>query len=270
MPFILKNAGATYQRASTTILHVLIVKSKERSEHCYVLRKFFEQIRKYKLRLNPKKCAFRVTSGRLLGFVVSQKGIEVDPAKAKAILNMPPPCTEKELRGFLDRLQYINRFICQLTDVCEPIFKLLKKNQPKDWNEQCQATFERVKEYLQSPPVLAPPISGCPLLLYLSTSDIALGFMLAQYDDHGKERAIYYLSKKMLDYELKYTTIEKTCLALVWVTKEHFITQKELLEVCEPILSNLNISLYFPTVPFGYPIIWVTFFKVITNTLLSL
>ena len=94
--------------------------------------------------------------------------------------------------------------------------------------------------------------------------------MLAQYNDHGKERAIYYLSKKMLDYELKYTTIEKTCLALVWVTEKHFITQKELLEVCEPILSNLNISLYFPTVPFGYPIIWVTFFKVITNTLLSL
>lgn len=162
MPFGLKNASATYQRAATTILHDMmhkevevyvddmIVKSKERSEHCSVLRKFFEQIRKY-LRLNPKKCAFGVTFGHLFGFIVSQKGIEVDPAKAKAILNMPPPHTEKEVRGFLGRLQYISRFICQLTDVCEHIFKLLKKNQPKDRNEQCQATFEKIKEYLQSP-----------------------------------------------------------------------------------------------------------------------
>ena len=116
MPFGLKNAGATYQRAATTILHDMmhkkvkvyvddmIVKSKERSEHCSVLRKFFERIRKYKLRLNPKKCAFGVTSGRLLGFVVSQKGIEVDPTKAKAIVDMPPPRTEKEVRGFLGHL----------------------------------------------------------------------------------------------------------------------------------------------------------------------
>ena len=75
-------------------------------------------------------------------------------------------------------------------------------------------------------PVLAPPIPGRLLLLYLLVSDVALGSMLAQYDDHGKERAIYYLSKKMLDYELKYTAIEKTCLALVWVAEKlkHYVS----------------------------------------------
>ncbi|RVW18037.1 Transposon Tf2-2 polyprotein [Vitis vinifera] len=112
---------------------------------------------------------------------------------------MPAPKTEKEIRGFLGRLQYISRFIARLTDICEPIFRLLRKNQPTVWNDDCQFAFEKIKEYLLSPPVLVPPTPGRPLLLYLSVSDMALGCMLAQIDDLGKERAIYYLSKRMLD-----------------------------------------------------------------------
>ncbi|RVW13629.1 Pol polyprotein [Vitis vinifera] len=106
---------------------------------------------------------------------------------------MPAPKTEKEIRGFLGRLQYISRFIARLTDICEPIFRLLRKNQPTVWNDDCQFAFEKIKEYLLSPPVLVPPTPGRPLLLYLSVSDMALGCMLAQIDDLGKERAIYYL-----------------------------------------------------------------------------
>ncbi|RVW11731.1 Transposon Tf2-11 polyprotein [Vitis vinifera] len=107
---------------------------------------------------------------------------------------MPAPKTEKEIRGFLGRLQYISRFIARLTDICEPIFRLLRKNQPTVWNDDCQFAFEKIKEYLLSPPVLVPPTPGRPLLLYLSVSDMALGCMLAQIDDLGKERAIYYLN----------------------------------------------------------------------------
>ena len=87
----------------------------------------------YKLRLNPNKCTFEVRSGKLLGFVVSNKGIQVDPAKVKAIQKMPVPKTEKEVRGFLGRLDYIARFISHLTATCEPIFKLLKKDQVVHW-----------------------------------------------------------------------------------------------------------------------------------------
>ncbi|RVW20839.1 Retrovirus-related Pol polyprotein from transposon 17.6 [Vitis vinifera] len=88
---------------------------------------------------------------------------------------MPAPKTEKEIRGFLGRLQYISRFIARLTDICEPIFRLLRKNQPTVWNDDCQFAFEKIKEYLLSPPVLVPPTPGRPLLLYLSVSDMALG-----------------------------------------------------------------------------------------------
>ncbi|RVW61408.1 Retrovirus-related Pol polyprotein from transposon 17.6 [Vitis vinifera] len=239
MPFGLKNAGATYQRAATTLFHDMmhrdvevyvddmIVKSRGRADHLDALERFFERIRKFRLRLNPKKCTFGVTSGKLLGHIVSERGIEVDPDKIKAILDMPAPKTEKEIRGFLGRLQYISRFIARLTDICEPIFRLLRKNQPTVWNDDCQFAFEKIKEYLLSPPVLVPPTPGRPLLLYLSVSDMALGCMLAQIDDLGKERAIYYLSKRMLEYEMKYVMIERLCLALVWATRRlrHYMTE---------------------------------------------
>ena len=76
-----------------------------------------------------------------------------------------------------------------------------------------------MREYLLSPLVLVPPTPGHPLLLYLSVLDVALGCMLSQLNDSSKERAIYYLSKRMLDYEMRYVMIECFCLALVWATQ---------------------------------------------------
>ena len=87
--------------------------------------------------------------------------------------------------------------------------------------------FERIREYLLSPPVLVPPMPGQPLLLYLSISNVALGCMLAQLDDSGRELAIYYLSKRMLEYETRYIMIERFFLALVWATwrLRHYMTE---------------------------------------------
>ncbi|XP_017416451.2 uncharacterized protein LOC108327238 [Vigna angularis] len=229
MSFGLKNAGATYQRAMVALFHDMmhkeievyvddmIAKSESEEEHVLNLRKLFERLRKYKLRLNPAKCTFGVKSGKLLGFIVSQRGIEVDPDKVRAIMEMPAPKTEKEVRGFLGRLNYIARFISQLTTTCEPLFKLLRKNQAVVWNEDCQAAFERVKQYLQDPPVLRPPEPGRPLILYLTVLDKSMGCVLGQHDEDGKrEHAIYYLSKKFTDCEQRYSSLERTCCALAW------------------------------------------------------
>ena len=82
--------------------------------------------------MNSKKSIFGVTSGKLLGLIISQRGIEVDPDKIKAIVEMKPPRTNKEIRGFLERIQYISEFIAQLTITCEPIFLILKKEVPTD------------------------------------------------------------------------------------------------------------------------------------------
>ena len=78
-----------------------------------------------------------MTSGKLLGFMVNQRGIKVDLEKIKAIVEMKPPRTEKEILGFLGRIQNISRFIAQLTMTCEPLFQFLKKEVPTIWNEQC-------------------------------------------------------------------------------------------------------------------------------------
>ena len=186
----------------TVPFHDLMHQEVEPEDHIACLKKLFDRLRKYKLRLNPNKCVFGVSSGKLLGYIVSQRGIEVDPMKAKAIVDMPPPRIEKEVRGLLGRLQYISHFIAQLTPICEPIFKLLKKNAQIDWSEECQAAFDKIKQLLIKPPVLVPPTPGRPLLLYLSTTQHSMGTILDQHDESGrKEHTIYYLSKKFNDCE---------------------------------------------------------------------
>ena len=82
-----------------------------------------------------------MTAEKLLGCLVSDRVIEVDPSKIKAILDMLPPKSEKKIRGFLGQLQYISRFVAKLTSTCEPIFKLQRKNEPYTWNEKYQKTF---------------------------------------------------------------------------------------------------------------------------------
>ena len=139
------------------------------------------------MQLNPKKSTFGVTSGKLLEHIVSERGIEVDPEKIRAILDMPAPRTEREVRGFIGRLQYISCFITRLIDICEPIFCLMRKNQPTIWNDDCQHAFEKIKECPISPLILVSPTSGCPLYLYLSVLDMALRCKLAQLDDLGNE-----------------------------------------------------------------------------------
>ena len=157
----------------------MMVKSEIREGHFKALDKFLARLEKYNLRLNPKKCIFRVTLGKLLGHIVSERGIEVDPDKIKAIQEMSVPKIEKDVRGFIGKLQYISRFIAKLTIICNPIFKLLKKNQSVEWNE------DRIKEYLTSPPVLKPLRQGKPLILYLALEENAMGEILAQEEPEG-------------------------------------------------------------------------------------
>ena len=140
MPFGLKNTWVTYQRAATALFHDMMhkevevyvddmmVKSEMQEGYFEVLDKFLARLEKYNLRLNPKKCIFGVTSGKLLGHIVSERGIEVDPDKIKVIQEMPVLKKEKDVWGFIGKLQYISRFIVKLTMICDPVFKLLRKN----------------------------------------------------------------------------------------------------------------------------------------------
>ena len=193
----------------------MMVKSKIREGDFEALDKFLARLEKYNLRLNPKKCVFRVTSGKLLGHIVSERGIEVDPNKIKAIQEMLVSKTEKDVWGFIKKLQYISRFITKLTIICDPFFKLLRKNQPLEWHEECQKAFDKIKKYLTSLLVLKSPRQGKTLILYLALEENAKGAMLAQEVPEGVEHAVYYLSKKFLPYEEKYDLVEKSYLIMI-------------------------------------------------------
>ncbi|XP_028085335.1 uncharacterized protein LOC114286368 [Camellia sinensis] len=256
MPFDLKNAGATYQRAMTVIfgdmLHDtiecyvddLVIKTNEKENHVEDLRKIFERLRRYKLKMNPLKCAFGVSSGKFLGFVVRNKGIEIDPTKIKAIAEMPPPRNLRELKGLQGRLAYIRRFISNLAGRCLPFSRLMKKGVPFEWNQQCQNAFNSIKEYLLKPPVLMSPIKGKPLLLYTTALDGSLGALLAQHNEHEKENALYYLSRTLVGAEVNYSPIEKTCLALVFALQKlkHYVFEHEvkLISIADPLKYILS------------------------------
>ena len=100
-------------------------------------------MRKFQLKLNPKKCTLGITSGKLLGFVVSQGAVEVDPDKVKAILDLPSPRTLKEVKGILGCLNYIARFISQVKDKCRPLFM---KHDPLRYLSSKPALIERISK----------------------------------------------------------------------------------------------------------------------------
>ena len=140
MPFDLKNVGAAYQQAMVTLFHDMmhkeievyvddmITKSRNPRDYLMDLRKLFKHLVKYRLRLNPNKCVFQASSGKLLGFIVSKREVEMELAKVQAIWDMPSPKTEKQVLSFLGRINYIAYYIVQLTTMCDPLFKILKKD----------------------------------------------------------------------------------------------------------------------------------------------
>ena len=123
----------------------IVVKSRRREEHFHVLKRVFERCRAFKLRMNHLKCAFGVSSGKFLDFLVYSRGIDVDPAKATAIATMRPLVTVKELKSFLGKVSYIQRFILGLASITSAFTKLLRKWQNFEWGETQQTAFKRLQ-----------------------------------------------------------------------------------------------------------------------------
>ena len=117
-------------------------KSKKRDTHLDDLEVILDRMEQFQLRLNPKKCAFGVTYGKLLGFIISAKGIEVVPEKVQAIVDMPPPKIISQMRSLQGSLQSILRFISQLEDRDQPFNKNLDKGVKCIWNDECQKSMD--------------------------------------------------------------------------------------------------------------------------------
>jgi hypothetical protein len=256
MPFGLKNAGATYQMTMTAMFHDMmhkeiedyvddiVVKSKKREDHLETLRKVFDRCRLYKLKMNPLKCAFGVSARKFLGFLVHNRGIDVDPAKASAIATMKAPTSHKELKSFLGRLSYIRRFIPGLAAVTAVFTPLMKKGVPFVWSTACQQAFEKIQVIMTKLPTVCAPIPGRPLRSYLASNSEAIGGLVAQEDEDGTEKPIYYVSRALRDAETRYSGAERACLALIYASqclRHYFLAHKiQLMTKSHPIRSLLH------------------------------
>eukprot|EP01018_Ginkgo_biloba_P005516 Gb_15363 [translate_table: standard] len=220
--------------------------SYKRQNHINDLRVIFERCRKYWLSLNPEKCVFLVSSGKLLGHLVSIRGIEPDLDKVKAIIEMPPPRTQKQIKSFLGKLGYLRRFIADFAFKAKPLTELLKTDVPFYWSPQANLAFEQMKEALTFAPILMPPSFDKPFILYTSATNCSLGCMLAQKDDTGKERAIFFTSQTLIGYELNYTFVEKQCLALVFATKK---LRQYLINAHTDVYTQFDLLLYLLSKP---------------------
>ena len=180
MPFGLKNAEATYQRLMNKMfthqigrnvqvyVDDMLVKSLREKDHLNDLQEMFNTLRSYNMKLNPSKCVFGVTAGKFLGFMMSQRGIEVNLEKVQAIMELGPPRTVKEVQSLNGKIAALNKFVSKVTDKCLPFFRTIRKS--FEWTDECQKAFEDLKKYLSSPPLLSPFRPGEELYLYIAVS----------------------------------------------------------------------------------------------------
>ncbi|KAL0448442.1 UNVERIFIED_CONTAM: hypothetical protein Slati_1400600 [Sesamum latifolium] len=151
-------------------------------------------LRKYRLKLNPAKFAFEVRGVHFLGFMVTQRGIEANSLKIKAILDMKAPTNVNEVQRLTGRIAALSRFISKAAEKSLPFFKVLRKAKTFEWDSSCQQAFEELKNYLTGLPLLVKPSQGDTLYLYLSATPRAVSSILI-CEDEGKQMPIYYVSK---------------------------------------------------------------------------
>ncbi|GKV49619.1 hypothetical protein SLEP1_g56360 [Rubroshorea leprosula] len=226
MPFGLKNARATYQKLVQIVFKLqigrnievyvddMIVTSVRAEDHIGDLDETFQNLRRAQMKLNPLKCTFAVESGKFLGYVVSKKGIEVNPEKVEAVQQMEPPRTVKDVQHLTGRVAALHRFVARSAKRCLPFFKALREPKNFQWTNECQQAFDELKRYLASAPLLSKPVEGECLYLYLGVTEEAVSSVLLR-EENKHQKPICYVSKVLQGAEQNYPLAEKAAFALV-------------------------------------------------------
>ncbi|XP_071926041.1 uncharacterized protein [Coffea arabica] len=259
MPFGLKNAGATYQRLVNKLfknqigrnmevyMDDMLVKSRAQEQFIDDLREILDILRSSRMRLNPKKCTFGVRSGKFLGYMISKEGVRANPDKIKAIMDMAPPRSIKEVQRLTGRMAALNRFLSKSAVRGSPFFKALKGGRQFEWNSDCQRAFDELKAHLTRLPSLTSPVLGETLFLYLATEEGAISAVLVREVDKV-QKPVYYVSRALQGAEAGYSAIERYILALVHAARKlrtYFQAHPVLVITSQPlkqILSKLESS----------------------------
>jgi len=245
MPFGLSNSPATYQRLMEECFASLINKecviflddilifSDTFDEHLYRLEHVFQKVTESGMKLSPKKCHFCQPKVKYLGHIISSKGIETDPEKIDKVKNWLQPKDVEETRKFVSFASYYRRFVNNFAGIAKPLTDLLcgisnkkkgkkiKQVVPWKWGNEQQQAFDKLKEALVTPPILAYANYSLPFEIHIDASGYALGAILYQEQD-GKKRVISYASRGLKVAERNYPAHKREFLALKWAICEKF------------------------------------------------
>lgn len=254
MPFGLKNAGATYQRMVDFIFNGqlgrnmeayvddMLVKSERIDDNSTDLAESFVTMRRYGMRLNPLKCAFSVKACKFLGYMVTDRGIQVNPARVRALQEMKPPTTLREAQVLAGNVISLSRFISRIAYKSLPFFKVLRKGSSFEWTLECQTAFEQLKEFLATLPLLKQPNAGQPLIVYLAAGEESISAVLVRKE--GTEQyPIYFVSRVLQGAEVRYSEVQKVALALVVTArrlKPYFLGHSIIVRTNFPLITTLG------------------------------
>ena len=223
MPYGINSGSEVFQRSMEelfagypceVIVDDMLIWGKDIEEHDGKLERVLKRASQINLKLNVAKCKFRVKQVTYVGHVLSEDGTHPDPAKIKAIINMPTPTEKQELQRFLGMINYISKFVENFSETTAPLRELLHNDVEWCWQDRHQKTFEALKRAITNPPVLAYYNIKKPVTLTCDASKSGLGAACLQ-----EGRPVAYASRALTETEQNYAQIEKELLAVVFACK---------------------------------------------------
>ena len=232
MPFGLSGAPGSFQKLMHLVLGSMsykqllvylddvIVPARTVHEGMERLSEVFGRFRSANLKLKPKKCTLFQRQAVFLGHVVSADGVATDPSKVETVANWPTPSSKSEVRSFLGLASYYRKYIQGFAHVAYPLNRLTDKRAEFQWNEACQAAFDKLKVLLTQAPILAHPNEEGEFLLDTDASGVGIGAVLSQIQG-GQEKVVAYSSKALSAAERNYCVTRKELWAVVYHVR-HF------------------------------------------------
>jgi hypothetical protein len=207
--------GSQIGRNIQVYIDDIVITTRKEESLINDLKETFDNLGRYKLKLNPTKCSFGVSAGQLLGFMVSVRGIEANPEKIQAILTMGKPAKLHEMQQLAGRVAALSRFVARLGEKALPFYALMKKSDKKfEWTEEAYAAFLQLKKVLSTPPVLVAPKEREPLLLYIAATHQVVSTVLVvkrseEGKAHGVQRPVYFLNEVLSPSKQHYPHYQK-------------------------------------------------------------